>query len=129
MTKETKMKMILKAAVVLAAALSIAGCSKKAGSQKAEAVSTAPAIEIAFGDYDAMVSLSSKLQNGGCEEGQTVIIDGELSVFMSASIGQRNGDEYIGTTLELEDTELDAYPETPMAVVYLEALDQLRQEP
>ena len=106
------MKMILKAALILTAALSIAACSKKSGSQEASAaVSSEPAVEIAFGDYGAMEAFAGKMQNGEFKEGQTVKIDGELSVFMSASIGQRNDDNFIGTTIEFEDISQDEYPE------------------
>ena len=71
-------------------------------------------IEIAFGDFDDMTTVAKKAQNGEYVNGQIVTVEGELSIspMGSVSIGQRNadGDEYIGTTLEVTGWKEDNYP-------------------
>ncbi|MBR3732525.1 MAG: hypothetical protein IKN25_07725 [Spirochaetales bacterium] len=71
-------------------------------------------IEIAFGDFEGMTTVSKKAQNGEYVNGQIVTIEGELSVNPgSVSIGQRNVEagEYIGTMLQVTGWTEDDYPE------------------
>jgi len=71
-------------------------------------------ISIAYGDYEAMRAFSKKCQNGEYADGQTVEIDGQISIspMGSASIGQRNeaAGEYIGTMLVVNGWTEDNYP-------------------
>jgi hypothetical protein len=71
-------------------------------------------VTIAYGDYEAMESLSKKIQNGEMD-GKVVKIDGKVSNFskgMSYNIGERreNGNAFIGTTFTIEDGAEDDYP-------------------
>ena len=68
-------------------------------------------ININFGDFDGMQDFAKKCQNGQFTEGQTVVIDGELSISFSASIGGRRDNEYLGTTLQVEGWTNDNFPE------------------
>ena len=72
-------------------------------------------ISIAYGDYDAMSAFSKKCQNGDYADGQTVTIDGRLSIspMGSVSIGQRNDakGEYVGTMLVVNGWNEDNYPQ------------------
>ena len=72
-------------------------------------------VSIAYGDYDAMSAFSKKCQNGDYADGQTVTIDGRLSIspMGSVSIGQRNDakGEYVGTMLVVNGWNEDNYPQ------------------
>ena len=73
-----------------------------------------PTKTVAYGDFEAMQTLSKAIQNGEAT-GEVVSIDGEVINFakgMSYSIGEKEpeGSSRIGTTFVIVGAEEDAYP-------------------
>ena len=103
-----------KKAVAGAAVNTVASAASSKSTDKKSESSQAKSTEfsIAYGDYAAMQVMAKKLQSMGYKEGQTITIDGELSKgFSTASIGERKGGMYIGTTLDVKGWKLDDFPE------------------
>ncbi|MBO7613766.1 MAG: hypothetical protein J6S81_08145 [Treponema sp.] len=105
----TTKKAVAGAAVnTVASAASSKSADKKSDSKQSKSTE----FNIAYGDFEAMQTMAKKLQNRGYKEGQEITIDGELSKgFVTASIGERKGGMYTGTTLDVKGWTLDDFPE------------------
>ena len=99
-----------KTAAKTAATTAVSKAASGKGAESSQAKSTE--FNIVYGDYATMQVVAKKLQSMGYKEGQEITIDGELSIgFSSASIGERKGGMYTGTTLAVTGWTLDDFPE------------------